>query len=384
MAIAHLATEYVFSDFLLKEPSEPKFKGLRLELAVDKMVTFIAVGLPLLLISLAFAQEISTGSQIACFPPGSFSWRQASFVDSYCWASVHQQDALPGLNDSFPLRLHKFFPYILLLVAILLYLPSLVWRFTAAPRLCSDLKFIMEELDRAYNRAIQAAGSAQDSAAEDAGQSPGEPPESQLRSPIVEQYLTAQRASRGLTLKYLGCRLLTLLTVALASGFLGYYCSLAARSDEFVCSLRFGLLSNDSAVPARVQCKLVAAGVFRLLGLVNLAVYLLLVPALLYALLRPGRARADVLAVYQALPAFRTLRLGPAGYSDLSLYSLFLEENLGELKSHKRLKVLRSVGLGAPPAQVLASLGAVKTDAMDGRARPPGAPGQGPPATELR
>lgn len=61
MAIAHLATEYVFSDFLLKEPTEPKFKGLRLELAVDKMVTCIAVGLPLLLISLAFAQEISIG-----------------------------------------------------------------------------------------------------------------------------------------------------------------------------------------------------------------------------------------------------------------------------------------------------------------------------------
>lgn len=61
MAIAHLATECGFSDFLLREPSEPKFKGLRLELAEDKMVTCIAVGLPLLLISLAFAQEISTG-----------------------------------------------------------------------------------------------------------------------------------------------------------------------------------------------------------------------------------------------------------------------------------------------------------------------------------
>lgn len=61
MAIAHLATEYVFSDYLLKEPSEPKFKGLRLELALDKMVTCIAVGLPMLLISLAFAQEISIG-----------------------------------------------------------------------------------------------------------------------------------------------------------------------------------------------------------------------------------------------------------------------------------------------------------------------------------
>lgn len=48
----------------------------------------------------------------------------------------------------------------LLLVAILLYLPSLFWRFAAAPHLSSDLKFIMEELDKVYNRAIKAAKSA--------------------------------------------------------------------------------------------------------------------------------------------------------------------------------------------------------------------------------
>lgn len=61
MAIAHVATEYVFSDFLLKEPIEGKYRGVRLELSADKLVTFIAVGLPLLLISLAFAQEVSVG-----------------------------------------------------------------------------------------------------------------------------------------------------------------------------------------------------------------------------------------------------------------------------------------------------------------------------------
>lgn len=62
MAIAHVATEYVFSDFLLKDPTEEaKYKGVRLELAVDKIVTFLAVGLPLFLISLAFAQEVSVG-----------------------------------------------------------------------------------------------------------------------------------------------------------------------------------------------------------------------------------------------------------------------------------------------------------------------------------
>lgn len=62
MAIAHIATEYVFSDFLLKEPPDTRYKGLRLELALDKIVTCIAVGLPLLLISLAFAQEVSIGN----------------------------------------------------------------------------------------------------------------------------------------------------------------------------------------------------------------------------------------------------------------------------------------------------------------------------------
>lgn len=67
MAIAHVATEYVFSDFLLKEPNESKYKGVRLELAEDKLVTFIAVGLPLLLISLAFAQEVSVGECGAVF-----------------------------------------------------------------------------------------------------------------------------------------------------------------------------------------------------------------------------------------------------------------------------------------------------------------------------
>lgn len=64
MAIAHVATEYVFSDFLLKDPTEAKYKGVRLELAVDKIVAFLAVGLPLFLISLAFAQEVSVGESV--------------------------------------------------------------------------------------------------------------------------------------------------------------------------------------------------------------------------------------------------------------------------------------------------------------------------------
>lgn len=40
-----------------------------------------------------------------------------------------------------------------------MYIPALFWRFTAAPHLFSDLNFIMEELDRSYNRAIKMAKS---------------------------------------------------------------------------------------------------------------------------------------------------------------------------------------------------------------------------------
>ncbi|XP_070281951.1 pannexin-1 [Myotis yumanensis] len=383
MAIAHLATEYVFSDFLLKEPSESKFKGLRLELAVDKMVTYIAVGLPLLLISLAYAQEISIGTQISCFSPSSFSWRQAAFVDSYCWAAVQQMDSLQGDAGNLPLCLHKFFPYILLLVAILLYLPSLFWRFAAAPHICSDLKFIIEELDKVYNRAIKAAKSVRDldlrdsacsvpGSNENVGQSLWEISEGHFKYPIVEQYLKTKKNSNNLIVKYISCRVLTLSIILLACIYLGYYFSLSSLSDEFVCSIKSGILRNDSTVPDRFQCKLIAVGIFQLLSLINLVVYVLLVPVVLYTLFVPSRQKTDVLKVYEILPTFGVLQFKPEGYNDLSLYNLFLEENISELKSYKCLKILENIESncqGIDPMVLLTNLGMIKVDSVDGKTR---------------
>uniref|UniRef100_A0A4W5JW91 Pannexin n=1 Tax=Hucho hucho TaxID=62062 RepID=A0A4W5JW91_9TELE len=341
MAIAHVATEYVFSDFLLKDPTESKYKGVRLELAVDKIVTFIAVGLPLLLISLAFAQEVSVGTQISCFAPTNFSWRQAAYVDSFCWAAVQEQQLSVDGVEGAPLWLHKFFPYILLLVAILMYIPALFWRFTAAPHLSSDLNFIMEELDRSYNRAIRLAKSLASSI--DTKDVSDDPPsaldltEGCFKYPLVEQYLKTKRFSRWLVVKYLACRLLTLLTLLLACLYLGYYIRLASITDEFACDVRTGVLRNDSAVP--VHCKLVAVGVFRLLSYINLGVYILLAPLLVYAALGPARQSSRFLRPYEMLPAFRALDLDTPFYNDLSVYLLFLEENLSELKSYKCLQV---------------------------------------------
>ncbi|ELK16487.1 Pannexin-1 [Pteropus alecto] len=360
MAIAHLATEYVFSDFLLKEPSEAKFKGLRLELAVDKMVTCIAVGLPLLLISLAFAQEISIGTQISCFSPSSFSWRQAAFVDSYCWAAVQQKDSLQGDSGNLPLWLHKV---------------------TGAFSHLTYLKFIMEELDKVYNRAIKAAKSVRDpdlrdgvcpvpGANENVGQSLWEISESHFKYPIVEQYLKTKKNSNNLIVKYISCRVLTLCIMLLACIYLGYYFSLSSLSDEFVCSIKSGILRNDSTVPDRFQCKLIAVGIFQLLSLINLIVYVLLVPVVLYTLFVPFRQKTDVLKVYEILPTFDVLHFKSEGYNDLSLYNLFLEENISELKSYKCLKVLENIkssGQGIDPILLLTNLGMIKMDVVDGK-----------------
>ncbi|XP_077578114.1 pannexin-1-like [Stigmatopora nigra] len=369
MAIAHVATEYVFSDFLLKDPNQTRYRNIRTELAVDKMVTCVAVGLPLLLISLAFAQEVSVGTQISCFAPSNFSWRQAAYVDSYCWASVH--------THALPLWLHKFFPYILLLVAMLTYSPALFWRFWSAPLLQSDLAFIMEELDRCYNRAVTLAKRMTAAAAGLQGaESCGDPTEGCFNYPLVEKFLTTKRSQRTLLARYLLCRGLTLSTLLCACLYLAYYLRLASLTDDFGCTLRVGLLANDSGVPDKVQCKLIAVGVFTLLSLVNLIIFSALIPVVIYASLRPllCRRHASFLETYQSLPTVSVLPTPGGQWDDLSLYLLFLEENISELKSYKYIKVLELLKKGGESSGeefdamgLLQTLCLVKMDTVDAR-----------------
>ncbi|XP_031595817.2 pannexin-1-like [Oreochromis aureus] len=364
MAIAHVATEYMFSDFLLKDPNQARYRNVRTELAVDKIVTCVAVGLPLLLISLAFAQEVSVGTQISCFAPTNFSWRQAAYVDSFCWAAVH--------THTLPLWLHKFFPYILLLVAVLMYAPALFWRFCAAPLLQSDLAFIMEELDRCYNRAVTLA---KRMATAEQPSTDSDPTEGCFHYPMVEKFLMTKRCSRKLIFYYLLCRLLTLLTLLCACIYLGYYLRLASTTDDFGCKLRVGLLESDSGVPDRVQCKLIAVGVFSLLSFVNLIVFATLIPVVIYASLRPlyCYGHAHFLETYQSLPTVSVLPKPGGQCDDLSLYLLLLEENISEVKSYKYMKVLEMLrrrgehaGESFDPMGLLQNLCLVKMDNVDG------------------
>lgn len=62
MSLAHSAAQYMLSDSLIPEGSgDSRLKALALELPLDRIIKFVSVGLPLLLVSMAFAREISFG-----------------------------------------------------------------------------------------------------------------------------------------------------------------------------------------------------------------------------------------------------------------------------------------------------------------------------------
>ncbi|XP_067841557.1 pannexin-1a [Heptranchias perlo] len=385
MAITHAAAEYVFSDFLLKEPSDSRHKGVRLDLAVDKIVTLVSVGLPLLLISLAYAQEISVGTQISCFSPSSFSWRQAAYVDAYCWASLHRPSPKHDA-ERIPLWLHKVFPYVLLLVAILMYVPALFWQFTAAPQLYGELTFIIEELDKAYNRGIRLAQHIVSTSGFDVntcfrsfGEESGskEKKENFFQFPVVERYLKSKEDSCSMLTAYLIRKGLALTFLILACSYLGYYISLTFLTDEFKCSVKTGILGNETGIPDFFQCKLISVGIFQLLSIINIVVYILLIPVTVHSMLFPLRNNLTFLKVYELLPQFEVINITKGCWNDLSLYLLFLEENVSEIKSHKCLKVLEHIKdkeLVEPTLVMdamlpLIALGQVKSDMVDGLAK---------------
>lgn len=182
--------------------------------------------------------------------------------------------------------------------------------------------------------------------------------------------MKTKKNSSHLIVKYISCRLVMLAVILLACVYLSYYFSLSSLSDEFLCNIKSGILSNDSTIPDRLQCKLIAVGIFQLLSFINLIVYALLAPVVIYTLFVPFRQKTDVLKVYEILPTFDVLHFKSEGYNDLSLYNLFLEENISELKSYKCLKVLENIksnGQGIDPMLLLTNLGMIKMDVFDGK-----------------
>ncbi|XP_007520722.1 pannexin-3 [Erinaceus europaeus] len=349
MSLAHTAAEYMLSDALLPDRRGPRLKGLRLELPLDRMAKFVAVGFPLMLMSLAFAQEFSSGSPISCFSPGNFSVRQAAYVDSSCWDSlVHHELEESGQYKTRSLWPHKALPYSLLALAVIMYLPALLWQYVAVPGLSSDLLFIISELDKSYNRSIRLVQHMLKTR-----QRSSDPhifwdelekarKERYFEFPLLERYLECKQRSHSLVATHLLRNSLLLLFTAVAYLYLGHFHLGIFFQEEFSCSIKSGLLVEEAHVPEFINCRLTSLSIFQIVSVSSVAIYTLLVPVIIYNLTRLCRWDKGLLSIYEMLPAFDLLSRKMLGcpINDLNVILLFLRANISELISFSWLSVL--------------------------------------------
>ncbi|XP_062309672.1 pannexin-3 isoform X1 [Osmerus eperlanus] len=355
MSIANAAATAMLSDALLQESSVSganRLIHLELELPLDKVIKFVSVGLPLLLVSMAFAREISVGPQITCFPPNNFTVKQAVYVDTYCWDSLmHHESDVNGNFEERSLWVHKMFPYSLLAMAMLMYLPALIWRYLAIPSLGSDLLFIIDELDKSYNRSVRLAQNILDMR-----QNTENPLTFQaeldrakrkryFEYPLLERYMQCKHGSYFLVSMLFLRGFLLLIFLSASCLYLVYFHLSAFLQDEFSCFVRTGLLRDQSWVPELVQCKMTGQLVFQVISVANGAIYVLLAPIVLFSLVRLFVWDTTFLSVYEVLPALGLISGQKLGcpLNDLNVLLLFLRANVAHLRSYGRLRALCSL-----------------------------------------
>ncbi|TRZ14776.1 hypothetical protein HGM15179_012337 [Zosterops borbonicus] len=352
MSLSHTAAEYMLSDALLPDPSSSRAKGLRLELPSDRLLKFITVGLPLFLVSLAFAREFSAGSQISCFSPTNFTGKQSAYTDTACWDSlIHHGFDAEGRAVTKSLWALKVFPYSLLVVAVLMYLPYLLWRYAAAPALHCDLLFIIDELDKSYNRSVRLVQHMKKiQQASDEPEQFWEEYERARREryfefPLLERYLTCKQHAHALVSIYILRNLLLLLFLAATCLYLVFLHLNIFFQDEFSCSIKTGLLQAEPHIPSLIPCKLVFFSVFQIISVSVGSVYLLLIPVVIYNALQLCQWDKGLLSVYEMLPAFDLLsrRMLTCPLNDLNVILLFLRANISELTSFSRLNAVSAL-----------------------------------------
>ncbi|XP_017292546.1 pannexin-3 isoform X2 [Kryptolebias marmoratus] len=353
MSIAQVAAKAMLSDALLQDSSGIyRINHLELELPLDKVIKYVSVGLPLMLVCMAFAREISLGPQISCFTPSNFTAKQAGYIDTYCWDSLmHHEFDSDGNFEERSLWVHKMFPYSLLAMAVLMYLPALIWRQLVTPTLGSDLLFITDELDKSYNRSVRLAQSILDM-----HQNTKNPLTFQaelqrakrnryFEYPLLEKYLHCKQKSYFLVsmLFLRGFLLMTFMTSACL--YLAYFHLSALQQDEFSCFVRTGMLRDQSWIPELVQCKITGQLVFQVISVLNGAIYILLGPIVLFSLIRLFIWDTTFISVYGVLPALNLInhqRLG-CPLNDLNVLLLFLHANIVHLKSYGQMRALCSL-----------------------------------------
>ncbi|NXA00625.1 PANX3 protein, partial [Nesospiza acunhae] len=329
MSLSHTAAEYMLSDALLPDPSSSRAKGLRLELPSDRLLKFVTVGLPLFLVSLAFAREFSAGSQISCFSPTNFTGKQSAYTDTACWDSlIHHGFDAEGRA-----------------------ITKSLWALKVGSKSPLGAPASHLDLDKSYNRSVRLVQHMKK-----VQQASAEPEqfweeyerarrERYFEFPLLERYLTCKQHTHALVFIYILRNVLLLLFLAATCLYLVFLHLNIFFQDEFSCSIKTGLLEAEPHIPSLIPCKLVFFSVFQLISLSVGSVYVLLIPVVIYNALQLCQWDKGLLSVYEMLPAFDLLsrRMLTCPLNDLNIILLFLRANISELTSFSRLNAVSAL-----------------------------------------
>lgn len=160
--------------------------------------------------------------------------------------------------------------------------------------------------------------------------------------PLLERYLACKQRSHSLVATYLLRNSLLLLFTSATYLYLGHFHLDVFFQEEFSCSIKTGLLRDETYIPDLITCRLTSLSVFQIVSLACVAIYTLLVPVIMYNLTRLCRWDKRLLSIYEMLPAFDLLSRKMLGcpINDLNVILLFLRANISELISFSWLSVL--------------------------------------------
>ncbi|XP_063797926.1 pannexin-3-like, partial [Pseudophryne corroboree] len=287
-----------------------------------------------------------SGSQILCFPPNNFTEKQVQYVDKHCWQSLTHHDFSSASNPYVrSLWIHKVFPFTLTIVAIAMYIPVALWKYISKSALYPDLLFIIDELDKSYNRSIKLV--------QHLLKTHRTCPDPQLfweelksarhvryfEFPLLEKYLTCKQHSHYIALTYVMRNILLLILIVFTCFYLGFFHLNIFHQEEFNCHVTPDFHSSAATF---VKCKLISLSIFQIISVVNAVIYVLLVPVILYNISKLFHWDKQFLNVYEMLPAFDLLSKKMLGcpINDLNIIIMFLRANISQLKSFSRLSVL--------------------------------------------
>lgn len=125
--------------------------------------------------------------------------------------------------------------------------------------------------------------------------------------PLLERYLACKQRSHSLVAAYLLRNSLLLFFTSATYLYLGHFHLDVFFQEEFSCSIKTGLLHDETHIPDLITCRLTSLSVFQIVSLSSVAIYTLLVPVVIYNLMRLCRWDKRLLSIYEMLPAFALL-----------------------------------------------------------------------------